>query len=223
MPLPSFSLSGTQPVPAGRLRSAGWCTAGLVGVLVLTGCSGGSTTPVALPSQAPAPVATPSAAPSPSATPSPKASTKPNTESAPPLGQPACLGSALTVVDADAVTVGGSLEEVFVVRTSGPDCQLSGYPTLAFAGAGGQPLTVTVDHGGHGLAPSQPGPVTLSRGTSVSFGVATARTGSCQKAATVKVTLPSVTPVMTVTTAMQICAGSVGITPVQRRIDADGG
>ena len=222
MPLPLFFHPGTHPVPPGRLRSAGRSVACLVGVLVLASCSGGSATPTAQSSQASPAPSTPSVTPSPATTPSPRPSTKPNAESAPPLGQPACLGSALTVVDADAVTAGGSLEEVFVVRTTGPDCQLSGYPELAFSGADGRPLTVTVDRGGHGLPAGQPGPVTLSRGTSVSFGVATARTGSCQQAGVIRVTLPSVTPVMTVTTAMQVCGGSVGITPVQRRLDADG-
>ena len=219
-------LSPSGARTADRRRSpVGWCTASVLGAVLVTGCSGGSATPVADPTLSPSrtPVAVPTVVPSRPTTPSPKSSPSPHNESAPPLGQPVCLGAALSVVDADAVTVGGNTEEVFVIRTSGPDCQLTGYPGLVFAGADRKPLTVAVNHGGHGLPAGAPGPVTLSRGTSISFGVATARTGTCQQAASVQVTLPAVTPAMTVSTALKICAGSVGITPVQRRIDADGG
>ena len=193
----------------------------VVAALALTACSSRTVaTPVGSSEVSPTGSSPASAT---SAAPLPPSASSPGLESAPPLGQPACAASTLSVVDADAVTVGSSLEEVFVVRTSGPDCQLSGYPKLAFTGADGKPLPVTVGQGGQGLPASTPGPVTLSRTTSVSFGVATARTGTCLAASAVRVTLPATTPTFAVTTSMQICGGAVGLTPVQRRADADGG
>lgn len=201
--------------------------------LALAACSG-STTPIVAPTSSistptPGPSATPTAPAAPSAlrttSPAPvdPLSPRPALESPPPLGRPACAAAALSVVDADAVTTASSLEEVFAVRTSGPDCQLEGYPMLSFTGPDGRPLTVKVDRGGHGLRPSTPLPVTLSRSTSVSFGVATARSGSCQATSRVAVTLPATGRALSAATSMQVCGGSVGVTPIQRRVDADGG
>ena len=209
--------------PARAVSPVGALVLGLA-ALAVVGCSS-SSAPAARPpagvSGSPSVLA--SAVPTASDRPLPSASPTAAVETAPPLGQPACAAAALTLVDADAVTVGASLEEVFILRTTGPDCQLSGYPALTFTGSDGKALTVQVDHGGHGLPASTPGPVTLSRGTSLSFGVATARTGSCQPTSRVTVALPATTPALSVPTSMQICGGSVGVTPVQRRADSDGG
>ena len=205
--------------PAHARRAA---AAVFVGTLALTGCSSGSA-PAARPasaSTAPSQSA-PVSVPSPSANVGPTGTAVPSGEVAPSLGQPACAGSLLTVADADAVTAQGHLEEVFVVRTSGPDCQLVGYPGLTFVGAAGKVLAIEVDQGGHGLPPGGAAPVTLSRGTSMSFTVATARTGTCVATSRVRVTLPATTPALSVDTTMRICGSAVGVSPVQRRSDSD--
>ena len=216
------SCPASEERPARAVSPVGALVLGLA-ALAVAGCS--SSAPAARPPAgvSASPSALPSAVPTASDRPLPSTSPTAAVETAPPLGQPACTAAALTLVDADAVTVGASLEEVFILRTTGPDCQLSGYPTLTFSDNAGKALTIQVDHGGHGLPASSPGPVTLSRGTSLSFGVATARTGSCQPTSRVRVALPATTPALVVPTSMQICGGSVGVTPVQRRADSDGG
>ena len=107
-----------------------------------------------------------SAAPTTTATLSPtpdELSPKPPLESPAPLGQPACKGSALTVADADTLVDPQTTREVYAVRTSGPDCQLQGYPTVTFQDASGRPVPVSVQHSGFGVPADKPQPVTLSR------------------------------------------------------------
>lgn len=232
MHLPLSSLSSFSPGAATgrRGRAVRGAAALLLGGLAVAGCSTTSA-PAALsgsPSSSPSGSAptVPTGAPSSPALHSPAVHTPAHTpahtpETAPPLGQPACAGSELTVVDADAVTAQGTLQEIFVVRTSGPDCQLVGYPGLTFVGAAGKILTVRVDQGGHGLPPGAPGPVTLSKGTSMSFTVATATSGACEPTSRVRVTLPATTPPLSVDTSIRVCGGVVGVSPVQRRSDAD--
>lgn len=137
-------------------------------------------------------------------------------ESSAPVGQPPCRAADVTVVDADTVVLPSSVHEVFVLRTSGPDCQLEGHPEVRLLDASGAPLPVTVRRGGHDLPATAPSPVTLSRGTSLSFVVATARDGTCADAAAVDVTLPGTTTVLRTATALSVC-GSAGVSPVERR------
>jgi hypothetical protein len=125
----------------------------------------------------------------------------------------------LSVVDADTLVLPSHVEEVFVVRTEGPDCQFEGYPSLRLLGAGGAPLSVTVDRGGHGLTDVRPAPVTLSRGTSVSFVVASGRDGACTEASEVDVTLPGTSSALRTATVLSICNDVVGVSPLQRRTD----
>ncbi|CAA9305337.1 MAG: hypothetical protein AVDCRST_MAG07-44 [uncultured Frankineae bacterium] len=143
----------------------------------------------------------------------------PARESAAPVGQPPCRVADLSVVDADTLVLPQHVEEVFVVRTDGPDCQLEGYPTLRLLGADGAPLSVTVDRGGHGLADVRPAPVTLSRGTSVSFVVASGRDGACTEASEVDVTLPGTSSAIRTATVLSLCNDVVGVSPLQRRTD----
>lgn len=184
-------------------------------------------TPSAAASATPAPSPTLSAPPS-SAAPDPEPavvapqdplSPMPAPESAVPVGQPACRAADLTVVDADTLVLAGHVEEVFVVRTKGPDCQLEGYPTVRLLDARGTPLPVTVARGGSGLTAAPAGPVTLSRDTSVSFVVASGRDGACTEAAEVDVTLPGTSSAIRTTTVLSICDAAAGVSPVQRRAD----
>lgn len=221
-----------RPTPLSRPWSAALA---LTACLTLAACSGGATpvdtsarpdsptTPPSATAESSESAAPPASAPAPPAGPSDPLSPRPALESPAPLGRPSCLASALSVVDADAVTIGNYLEQVFVIRTNGADCQLQGYPGLRFSSPNGRPLTVQVDHGGHGLPATTPTPVTLSRSTTVSFGVATERSGNCQATSRVAVTLPATDRPLSAATTMQVCAGSVGVTPIQRRADADTG
>jgi hypothetical protein len=171
-----------------------------------------------------APEAKPSATPvlpAPTATvPDDPLSPSPARESAAPLGRPACRASDLTVADADAVTSDeGVLVEVFAVRTTGPDCQLQGYPALRLLDAAGADLPVRVDRGGHGLPSRRVAPVTLSRSTSVSFELALPDGASCRDAAAAVVRLPGTTADLRVATSVRACGDAVGVSPVLRRVD----
>jgi hypothetical protein len=199
----------------------------LAAAAVLTGCSESS--PSATPSQSPttasptpdatspAPTATPT-----TATPSPdELSPKPPLETAPPLGRPACKGSTLTVTDADTLVDPQSTREVYAVRTSGPDCQLQGYPTVTFQDARGRSVPVSVLHSGFGVPADKPQPVTLSRSTSLSFEIGSARSGACTSVTHVTVTLPGTTPGHRISSQWQVCGGKVAVSPVMRRGDID--
>ncbi len=141
---------------------------------------------------------------------------RPPVETAPPAGQPSCKAADLTVNDADAVITAGSVQELFVVRTSGPDCQLQGYPDVVLRGAGDAPLAVTYTQGGGGLPALETTVVTLSRSTSLSFRIATPRTGGCVSASSISVRLPGTDGDLVTTTSLSVCQSKAGISPVGR-------
>ena len=174
------------------------------------------------PSPVPARTATPAATASVTVTPEqpedPLASRSP-LETAPSPGQPTCDARTLTVTDAGRAYTLTAVQSLFTIRTSGPDCQLEGYPAIALRDAQGSPLTVAVRRGGYGLPTAPPAAMTLSRGTSVSFSVGTARKQGCEPAASVAVTLPGTTRPVTTATTTEVCDGAVGITPVRRETD----
>lgn len=197
---------------------------------LLSGCGSGGGRPTAVqtpttsPTAAPQPSATASTLPSarPSAdSPEDPLSPRPALESPAPLGQPTCAAAALTVTDADTVTDATTTHEVFVVRTSGRPCQLDGWPAVRLLDGSGKDLGVAVGHGGYGLPGTSPAPVTLSASTTVSFVVATARTGACRGVAQVAVTLPGTSSALRASTTMQVCGGA-GTSPVQRLADTEG-
>ncbi len=213
----------------------------LTALVALTSCSSVERTAAPTPTSAPSASATPEAV-SPSPTPSsrptvdavrptasatpaagsdpaspvPTEATRPPVETAPPPGQPLCKAADLTLTDADAVITAGAVQELFVVRTTGPDCQLQGYPTVILRGAGDAPLTVTYTRGGGGLPPEQPAVETLSRSTSLSFRVSTPRSGSCTPAASISVRLPGTDGDLTTTTGLSVCQSKAGVSPVGR-------
>ena len=162
--------------------------------------------------------AAPSSAPAFDEEPEDPLAPRPPLETAPPTGQPTCRAADLTVTDADAVYTSRAVQELFTVRTSGPDCQLSGYPAVQLRGADG-PLRVRIRRGGFDLPTVSPTPVALSRSTSVSFFVATARDAGCPTAAGLVVTLPGTSAPRTARTAMQVCSGEVGVSPLRRVAD----
>ncbi|MCW2545009.1 MAG: hypothetical protein JWM40_2561 [Frankiales bacterium] len=183
--------------------------------LALTACSD-SKTAAPIPSLTTNPPTTTAAPTTEPTTASPSPTETPSVPDSPaPLGQPVCKGSALTVTDADTLTDPSSVREVYSVRTTGPDCQLEGYPTVTF------PRAVTVSHSGFGVPASKADPVTLSRSTSVSFEIGSARNGSCTTLATITVTLPHTSPGHRVATSLKVCGNAVAISPVLRRGDID--
>lgn len=194
------------------------CTAATL--VLLTGCtdrqpaataptpSAGTTTTTPPPTVATTPPATVDPTPS-----TDELSPKPGLETAAPLGQPACKGTDLTVTDADTLMDASYRQQVFSLRTKGPDCQLKGYPTVKIDG-------ITTQRGGYGLPPEQPETVTLSRSTSLSFMISSARSGTCRDVPTISVTLPGTTTAHRVSTSMRVCGSRVGVSPVHRQGDA---
>ena len=144
---------------------------------------------------------------------------KPGLESAPPAGLPTCRAGALSVTDADAVYTTDAVQELFTIRTTGRDCQLEGYPTVSLLDEAGRELPAQVRRNGYGMSAHGPEAVTLSKGTSVSFSVATSRDGDCQQAATLVTTLPGTGAALRAGTPMQVCDTAVGVTPVRRLVD----
>lgn len=192
----------------------------LLGALALcAGCSQ-SDEPVitAPPSASASPTASASATPPAGPTATPRVA--PTTAAATPA-LPTCRGSALTVTDADTLVTPTTRTEVFVIRTSSRPCQLDGYPAVRLLGTDGKPLQITVRHGGAGLPPERPKAVWLSRDTSLSFDVATSRDGGCQDATAIVATLPGTTTAHRATTDLRVCGGTVGLSPVHRRGEAD--
>ena len=59
-------------------------------------------------------------------------------------------------------------------------------------------------------------PITLSTTTSLSFYVATDRADGCVPAARLVVTFPGTTSPVTTATSLEVCAGALGVGPVQR-------
>lgn len=173
--------------------------------------------PESEPSSEPSTVPTPATSPSPVPSgPEDPLAPRPALESPAPLGAPTCQAGDLSVVDADAIVTPSTVREIFVVRTSGPQCQLLGYPEVELRGAGGAALPVRVGRGGYGLPAEQPAAVSLSRDTSVSFQVATDRSGDCTQAETVVVRLPGSAGPLTTETYLLVCGGAVGLSPVER-------
>lgn len=147
---------------------------------------------------------------------------RPPLETAPPTGQPVCDAKDLVVTDADALIDKTSVRELFVVRTSGPDCELTGYPTVALLDGTGKALSATYGHGGFGLPAEKPAVHTLSKDTSISFVVASARNGaSCVTAAAARVRLPGTSAALTATTALSVCDKAVGLSPIRRQLDIE--
>ena len=190
--------------------------ASLATALLAAACSSSSTpaavetpSPVLSPTPTPSlpPVVTPS--PTPSATPTVPAVVPTGSESPAPVGQPTCQAPAVTVTDADTVVKPGYRAEVYVLRTTGRACQLSGYPTVSVAGA-------AVTRGGEGLPAEAPRAYTLTPGTSLSFALATGRSGSCTDRGAMTVILPGTTQRKAVTTDLQVCNGRLGVSPVHR-------
>jgi hypothetical protein len=167
----------------------------------------------------PAPVRT---SPKPVQTPSDPLSPRPPLETAPAPGNPRCQPETLSVVDADQLSSATATQEVFALRTSGPDCQLTGFPSLEFRDSTGAPLVVTVTHGGYGASSGPAKVTTLSKATSASFVVGTPRSGRCVAAARVIVGVPGGGTV-TASTTLSVCAGKAGVSPIGRRVDEETG
>jgi hypothetical protein len=145
-------------------------------------------------------------------------SPRPGLETAPPPGLPVCADDTLRVVDADTIVRLASVEQVYVVRTTGPDCQLEGHPEVTVL-ADGRPVPVEVTPDGPHVSARQPGPVTLSTTTSASFGLGTPRDGACTTASRVDVRLPGTQTVHRVASELQVCQGRLSLSAVSRSTD----
>lgn len=199
-------------------------------LLLLTACSNGSATNTGT---SPSVTATTPAAPprphrplrsrfppSSSVAPSPSPVPTAARETPPPPEAPTCKPANLTITDADTVVTQQYREQVFVLRTTGPDCALSGYPTVTFSGDTGKALAVTYSRIGFGLSTVPATPLTLSRTTSASFSPATSRASPYLDAATISVVLPGTSPPLMARTTARVCQGRAGLSPV-RRLNAD--
>jgi hypothetical protein len=190
----------------------------LATLVLVTACHSSTRQAVETPLPTPSPTPTVSLAPSATLSPTPSA-TAPEvvpsgSESPAPLGQPACTAAAVTITDADTVTPRGASyrAEVYVLRTTGAPCQLMGYPSVQAAGA-------TVTRGGSGLPAETAKPYTLSRTTSLSFALATGRTGSCEDLTRITVRLPGTSLSKGVPTDLHVCDHRLGVSPVHRMGD----
>jgi hypothetical protein len=178
-------------------------------LLVASSCNGSG--PVAARTPSPVPVTT-----GPTALPEDPLSPRPALESPAPRGQVTCSADTLTVTDADLLASGTSLEEVFAIRTRGAPCQLMGWPAVSLLDAADQPIPVTARRAGSSSTE------TLSRGTSLSFVLATPRSSTCQDVSTLVVRLPGTSHDLRAATTMQVCDGSLSVSAVQRRQDDEG-
>jgi hypothetical protein len=120
------------------------------------------------------------------------------------------------VTDADLLTSATALQEVFVVRTTGPDCQLRGWPAVGLRRSDGSALALHARRVGTAHA------VTLSRSTSLSFVLSTPRSGTCEDAAALVARLPGTDRDLRASTGMQVCTGRLDVGPVERRQDDEG-
>jgi hypothetical protein len=84
-----------------------------------------------------------------------------------------------------------------------------GYPYVLVSGT-------TVTRGGSGLPAETAKPYTLSRTTSLSFALATGRTGSCEDLTEITVTLPGTRTSKAVPTNLHVCDHKLGVSPVHR-------
>lgn len=191
--------------------------------LGLASCSSGGPDPQSSATAVSPPVPTPTATvtgpatptPGPTPTATPPSATPPPVETPPPPGAPPCEPATLTLTDADYTEQGGYRQELFGLRTSGPDCGLQGYPSLELRDPAGRVIPVRWSKGGYGLDPATPDPVTLSSGTSVSFSVSSPSSGSCVEAAKVRATLAGV-GTLTAATSVRVCNGVAGVSPIRR-------
>lgn len=202
-------------------------------VLAAAGCSTGSDPTDAVPTGAlPTPSATPTTeAPTPTPAPTTASPTpsgpddpleeRPGLETTPPPGQPPCQGSTLIVTDADSIVTPTHKREIFVVRTTGKPCSLRGYPTVRLLDRSGRQLPIKVQHGGYGLPPEQVKTYTISRDTSLSFEIGTARDGSCQDVDAISAVLPGTSTAHRAATVLRVCGTTVGLSPVHIVQDID--
>lgn len=144
-------------------------------------------------------------------------SPRPAVESPAPTGSAAvCDAAAMTVTDADLLADERQLQEVFAIRTTGAACALRGWPGVSLLGAGGTPIPVTIRRSGTATT------LTLDRATSLSFVLGTPRSQDCQDVSTVAVRLPGTNRTIRAATTMQVCDGTLTVSPVQRRQDDEG-
>lgn len=187
---------------------------------LLLGAACSSSTPAAVetPEPSASPTATSPSLPTATTSPTQTATRAPvvptGTESPAPLGQPTCTASAVTIIDADTVVKPEYRAEVYTLRTTGAPCELRGYPRVVVSGA-------TVTPGGEGLPPEAVASYTLSKATTLSFAVATSRSGSCTEQSAITVTLPGTATPKRVATTLRVCNGRLGVTPVHRAGDDD--
>lgn len=134
---------------------------------------------------------------------------------APTGSQPPC--TRLTVTDADLLADDTQLQEVFAIRTTGSPCALRGWPVVSLLGANGTPLAVSSSQVGAART------VTLSRDTSLSFVLSTPRSQDCADVSSVEVRLPGANGAIRTTSTMQVCDGTLTVSPVQRTQDVEGG
>ncbi len=178
-----------------------------VPVIVLTGCSSGSTTTVTDTATVTAPAADTTTA----AVTTPTASTV-TTASAPTR----CANGDLDVFLGQGQAGAGSAEVVVVLTNNGmgPPCTLGGYPGMALYAANGTELAGTVKRGGTTLF-TDPGPSTLTLApngsVSYSVGFTSAQSDGCENTGYMMVTPPSATQSIKVTTTGQntitVCEG----------------
>jgi len=183
----------------------------VVATALLTACGDGD----------PAPRVTPPAALPTTAAPLPgpvdPLSPRPAVESPAPTGSaPTCEAERLTVTDADLLADEHELQEVFVVRTSGPACVLRGWPAVTLLGPGDAPIPAAQRRIGTATT------VSLDGATSLSFVLATPRSQACRDVSTVAVGLPGTGATLRAQTTMQVCDRSLTVSPVERRTDDEG-
>lgn len=144
-------------------------------------------------------------------------SPRPAVESpAPTASTLTCEAERLTVTDADLLADEHELQEVFVIRTSGPACVLRGWPAVTLLGPGDAPVSAAQRRVGRATT------LTLDRATSLSFVLGTPRSQACRDVSTVAVRLPGTDRTIRVRTTMQVCDRSLTLSPVERRQDDEG-
>lgn len=192
-----------MPLPS---RIAAALALAAVPVIVLTGCSSGSTTTVT--DTATTTVTTPAA----DTTTAAVTTTTASTVTTPTR----CANGDLDVTPGQGQAGAGSAEVVFILTNNGmgPACTLGGYPGMAFYAASGTELAGTVKRGGTTLF-TDPGPSTLTLApngsVSYSLGFTNAQNNGCESTGSVMVTPPGATQSIKVTTTGQntitVCNG----------------
>lgn len=181
----------------------------------LAGCS--AATPrhsATAPSAQRTPLAAPTATTSPTATnsASPAASS-----SAGPGGASGCPSMSAALGSSQGAA--GHILDVFTLtNTAAAACTLDGYPTLAMFAASGGGLPARYSHGADMAFPAlSPRPVSLAAGATASFSVGYSdvptSSASCPTAASVGITPPGGSIVLTVRTSVTFC-GQIDVSPV---------